>query len=362
MAYIFSYTAGVSTVSTCNLQPSTYGEVFFHMKELLKAAGWSVVRSGDGLSAFSGTTDVLTGSGSGANGCNNPGAWFVAQMPSVAGATRQLLVFMGSTTTIMNRGGMRFVYSCSGAFTGGAANTRPNATDGFALSTLLSNIYTTSLSFTTNTDGGSYLNTFGVYTADNDASLATNLDFSIGADDGTTAGAKYGFYVIAHTKGAGLRAGAVYIDPLSSYDSLDADPFVLYCSTQADARPQLLGYAMSGVSYNLNVFMAPRAIYKKGTVDQLPIACPALLPYINGTQAAANFSINPYSGKDELIPVFYGRSTQFSTQRGFKGTSSLLRMVLQTRNTGDTYSVQSTRDRIVYGEVALPWNGSVPVV
>lgn len=350
MAYIFSYTSGGSPVSTLGFRPSNYGEFLFCLKELLKAAGWTAVKSGDGLSAYSATTDILTATGTGANGCNNPGAWILMQMPTVGGLNRQMLFRQGTTTNNRDNGYFNAVYSASGVFTGGAANTRPNAIDGIFVPSTVEG-------YTTSTDSRTNDNLFNA--------VANSLTFNMAADDGTTAGAKYGFFVTANATGnSSSIAGAIFLDPMvaNSYDASDSDPYVVCASYNSGAF---------GISNDAAGYMTiPRAIYKRGAANEYGSVVLAMQPgphitsNSSSTTVLGNLPINPLSGKDDIFPVFYGRvNNRFSSTRCFlKGQSSLLRCQGQARSVGDTYSILSTRDRYVYGNYNFPWNGSVPVV
>lgn len=98
---------------------------FYDWKENMKATGgtksYSVVQSGDGIAAYNASGDVITSGGSGANGLNNPNAWFVMEDPD---SNRQILIWRASN---QNTFGMR--YSRGKLFTGGGAATLPTATD-----------------------------------------------------------------------------------------------------------------------------------------------------------------------------------------------------------------------------------------
>ena len=70
-------------------------------------------------------------------------------------------------------------------------------------------------------------------------------------------------------------------------------------------------------------------------------------------------------GKDDTAPIAYVRgSTSFGTQIGVKGFSgTIMRWLGTTRAVGDTLSVNVARDRIIVGNVSLPWDpGVVPVI
>lgn len=99
-------------------------ENLFQMKTRLKSVGWTVPISGDGLSAFDNTgADVITQGGSGANGMDNDGAYFVLEDPD----SLHWLLF--SKQANGGSGGARWIIrSAVDAFTGGAAATLPTST------------------------------------------------------------------------------------------------------------------------------------------------------------------------------------------------------------------------------------------
>lgn len=94
---------------------------FFRTKEHLKANGWTIERSGDGLSAFSAVGDVILSSAAGANGTNVT-CWYVA-----SNGDGQEIMRRWNTETA----GSHFAlsYSPVDGFTGGTATTAPTATD-----------------------------------------------------------------------------------------------------------------------------------------------------------------------------------------------------------------------------------------
>lgn len=89
----------------------------------LKAQGWSVTRTSDGIT-FSSSSDILTHGGSGAGGLDNANAFFVAAAP--APSTQSFVFYRGADA--LNWG----IWSSGAAgFTGGSTSSLPTATDGF---------------------------------------------------------------------------------------------------------------------------------------------------------------------------------------------------------------------------------------
>jgi len=91
---------------------------FFQLKESMKDQGWTHLGSGDGLSALSTTSgngnDVLTSSGSGANGMDNSRAWIHMED---ADMVREVVLQRGTT----DAHDWRIKYSKGDGFSGSAA-------------------------------------------------------------------------------------------------------------------------------------------------------------------------------------------------------------------------------------------------
>jgi hypothetical protein len=75
-------------------------------------------------------------------------------------------------------------------------------------------------------------------------------------------------------------------------------------------------------------------------------------------------SSSPYSGKDIILPMLYARRSALASPNGYKGIGTIMKWIGSPRSSGDTISIASStaKDYIVAGNVALPWNGSTPVV
>lgn len=107
-----------------NTTDRTAGRIEYEAKEFLKANGFTVLASGDGLSAYSSSGDIITASGSGANGMNNARAWYRIQSPEGYEWIRQI-------TSVTGDPDLRVKFSLADGFTGGSgsADTTPTATD-----------------------------------------------------------------------------------------------------------------------------------------------------------------------------------------------------------------------------------------
>jgi hypothetical protein len=156
---------------------------------------------------------------------------------------------------------------------------------------------------------------------------------------------------------------ALIMDPLTGTDASDADPYVFYSTLNNVASAQTSPLLVAGIQSE-TAGTGPVAWYKKGVVGSESWATiPGLSLAISGqTQIPAGIGTNPYSNKDEIIPILYARPSALTTQTGFKGVGTLMKWVGQSRNTGDTLTISTSKDYIVAGNVALPWNGSTPLV
>lgn len=101
--------------------PATGDAAMRRLKTRLVAAGWTVVASGDGRSAYGASSDVITAD-SGAGSLDASGAWLRLRPGS---GTRELLIIRGASVTTWT-----VRYSAAG-FSGGSpsATTAPTAAD-----------------------------------------------------------------------------------------------------------------------------------------------------------------------------------------------------------------------------------------
>lgn len=329
MTMIYTYDG---TNSSCNLTTAAQSnacDIFYYLKGVLKQAGWTVVRSGDG-SASPGTSgvnygsaDYITGYGSGANGINNNGAWYVVQQP---GSSRQILVQRSATLSST----FAVYYSYSAGFSGGSWNARtaPTATDSQTVANCL-------------------------------WSGAATYRFSIGADNA----APYGFYMFTFPTGGGNPYATLIMEPLvtGTYDSSDSDPYV-FIGTQTTAASAQVSPLLSAGLISETAGTGPLTWFKVGTASAAWVQMPGMNYQSSvGAVFPAGAGTNPFSGNDEIIPIMYGRRNGIASS-GFKGVGSLVKWLGPSRSTGDTLSIGGTRNYVTVGNITLPWNGSTPTV
>lgn len=352
---------GFTSVSDLSIVNQTGSQMMYRFKKLLAGAGsdtsqgsaggagtatWKVLGSSDGSSfntAASGIDYWQSGS-SGAKGCANSQAWVRLQMPSVGGIQRELLIQRNTTNTSWRVG-----YSYSAGFTGtgnGAisATVAPTATDAQDF-----------LSTSTPTVGG-FQSGGAAYTA----FFATDNTYvcSIAAQSV----APYGFWLWTSTSLTAMSSGFM-LDPLlaNSYPSGDPEPYVLY-GTGASGTFGAVG-AMGGSAIIVNT-SGVKAWLKKGIAGEGFVQLGAA-DYVLNTNAipAATQLYQNYDGNDILIPVFYGRVASLAAPVGGKGTSSLMKSLLNVRNFREALSVGAgSRNYIVVGVHAVDWDGSAPAL
>ena len=303
--------------------PSSFtgASALFKHKALLKAAGWTVTASGDGLSAFSSSSDIITQSGSGANGLNNTSAWYVLQSPAGAG-TRQLEFQRGSSSRIWT-----LKYSYSVGFSGGSPSSTVAGT-----ATDAQTMWSAATVFGTDA-------TYHVHCmADNAAPYGNYL---LCLQTGGLSGSFGGTYT---------NVGVFVMDPLisSTYPGADVDPMMFYAPTTTEGAFQ--------ASVNTKTF----GYLKKGLAGEGFVNIPWLLI---GSDSAALMHPNAagslvQTGKDMPFPVLYARDTSFVAPLGHKGYSSLLQVSNTYRMTPALESVSTTNDTIYFGDFMLPWNGA----
>lgn len=326
------FRATANFLAHVTISTNKQGEANFQMKEHLKGAGWIVKASGDGLTAFSSTGDVITSGGSGAGGMLNTRAWWRVQSPDLQREfTFQLI------STASNDTQFRIKYSVSAGFTGGTpdADETPSATDEKLLLGGGTDAAPTGFAF------------YG--------DMASGSDFLFGAAD---TAAPFGFYFAMYSDALGnnLQHGIVF-DPLRSgfpVESVDDDPYVIY--------------VFAGVAQD-----AFRA------TTSLSAATPQAFCYFKLNDAGEGFervkaqslidipndvNPNPENAKKDGIPVLWAREDGQPDPDGIKGYSSLMRWFAQVDGIPRLFAYNVTgigsNAFIRARNVILPWDGTLP--
>ena len=316
---------------------SSHSASLFKLKTVMVTAGWAVKASGDGLSAFSSTGDVITSGGSGAGGFGNGRAWIRIQSPSISGAQREFTMQWIAANQV------RVKYSSSAKFTGGTQNstTTPTATDEAV-----------------HTGGGTDSAPTGTALLANDGASARLECMAGDASQG------YSFFMITFPTGGGTTAkyvfGYEWMDP-SMTRPQEPDPFVLW-----NIQNIQLQLGRLGSSALTNYGGQLKAWSRLGQVDASFVAMQTMRPmrYDLGLEMAnGNTPVSPINNGDETWPIMVGRhQITVAPNIGIKGVMHNLRMQGAARVTGDTLTVVSTSDRLILDDMVFPWNGTTPTV
>lgn len=308
-----------------NKPVNTSFSLAFRLKALLKSAGWTVPSSSDGTT-YNTSGDQITQAGSGANGLANSNAWFRVQDP--AGVREFCFQSSGSP------GSWKIKYSASSKFITGSPNasTFPNAVDE---KYLIGSIFG-----------------FNPWMSSTENSYRWN-----GAADNA---APYGFWSVGFEPNAIENVnynGVLVMDPMSanSYPAGDLDPVVIVCSSQTSTFTNL-----GNISDN------QRAWLRYGSLGAGFQQVQALFHGNNSSQwipsRAAGWFHQNY--KVFSYPLFWGRPNigQPNPPNGWKGQSSLMNYTSSRLATATAFGIISARDRIAFGDINLPWNGSFPLI
>ncbi len=336
-----TYSVNNTTISS----PLTTGTAaIWALITAMTTAGWTMVRSSDGTTAGSGIH--VTGSGTGAGGLGNTGAWVVMQQPTGGSGnyagTRQICFQHtnagNDVATTDNSMVWRIMYSKLAGFTGGSAAVSATATDQKAvLGGGTAGSPTFEILF--NTGWGGYR-------------------YHIMAADATDADCAMGFELVSYPGGGGSCNGAIIFDPLTNLSSFDTDPFVFV--TNIDGVDLKCGQSLDS---RCGCWWNP-ATHSGGLSARYDLVYPMQLYTTSHVAAPAAVGTSPVSGLDDLIAIFWGSSTGSGTTAGYKGTSRMLRWRCNSRATGDTYSVSgaSSKEYVIFGDLVTFWNGSSPLV
>jgi hypothetical protein len=309
-------------------------------KELLKANGWKVIMSSDGYSVdgyvsspvYDGYNhDIITSPTYDGYNEFNINCWFVLQMPEIDGVKRQFMFQMGSYTGAQLGQYWTIRYSYSAGFFGGTASVAPTAADQqILISGATSQYFVGSQTFYAAV--GDYSDGYNTYLVGINTNKVVRTFFAI---DRCIAG---------------------------TYPSVDIDPYNMWCN-----RDTVGIYADNIGSTGEGTLMA-FGWFAKGQSNEIFAKNQAFV-YKNALGTALHtfnqvgFGTNGINGKTDMLPIITGRAhTSLASPKGTKGTSSMLNWYCTTSKTGDTYRYLSDRDKIVFDDVLLPWDGSVPVV
>lgn len=350
----------MALIYSSNQQPATSADSFYRLIVLLVSAGWTIASAGDGLSAYSPTNGTaVTSAGSGANGFNNTNAWIFCKMP---GSNRGFVFIITSSTNVT----IRYFGPSTLVTNTPSATTAPVSTTPLAASQdLVSNT--------------NYVSTLvrSAYWADNTA------PYGFGMHGWNTSGTPTFHFILE-----AMQA--------SSYHPLNQDPYVTITMPNSNNSNFLVGnYSVSPRSFNnrlnsvvkcwVKYNMVGSTFYADSVVATMPTSSDPGV-HDRGSFVTVGQAVSTYDGRDEEIPIQYMRigGTLQSINYGigsiiqwndniYVGIGTYVRnyMSAVTMNTSPTWtitrpnlttlSMNGTRDRIVYGNCTVPWDGTIPI-
>lgn len=325
-----------------NNTPVNHTHCMYLLKQLFStASGWAVTGSGDGISNVSLTSDILTGYGNNANELGNDRAWFRVKGPSLDGYQREFTFQrIGNSSTHHM---WRVKYIQFGNTSGGNAITTPYSSDEAVVVGTGSDASPTGSSVFGSTANG--LTRYHACVAD--AASGGGFWTSSPFINNSSTNIKHGFLFER------MKA--------NSFHPLDQDPYVFYRSVN-DWQVNVPNYPMFSKE-NLSYCYA---YIRKNMTGQV-LALTSALSYMDLTRGSADqcvhgiFGTNPHDNKDDALPIIFATRTAIQPV-GYKGISSTIHIVGTNRTTGDTFTLNTTRDRIVINYISLPWDGSIPVI
>jgi hypothetical protein len=346
-------------------RPASFAGAMQNLFMAMVDAGWTVLSWSDGTTLHgppgTGFAGFATGSDGEPNdtygftgGANNNYAWILLQQPTaVSGALappyggRRQFIFQRNTGA--SNGWQWLVkYSLSGTYTTNASAPGViNTPSGSSTSDdVIVHLFDTTLGPNSTYEG--------------------QISSHAGADDGTGPTSPYGFFLAnIHRLGSDVANSLIVFDPMvsGSFPSLERDPFVWYAAGQGTSTAR---YA-SDFQSDSNSGLTPRTWFRygyAGSTYQKVGACSWLAgdntPYLRGIpgRGSPNWGNNLY---DDSFPILYVRRASLGGNAGYKGVSSMLKWTSISRNTGDSLSTTNpgvSRDRVVIGDVSIPWDGS----
>jgi hypothetical protein len=304
---------------TTNQTLATLTQNLWTLISLLTGNGWSQVSSSD-ASSFGSPGPVSSGY-TGTNGLDNASAWVVVQAPG------------GGPSFCFQHGTdgkyWRVKYSPSAGFTGGSpsATQTPAATDEYVVCGFGTNASPVYNQWFANQEG--------------------NTRYSCAMNDA----APYSFWANGWPIGGGTPIGGIWFDGVQNAAN----------SMSSDADQHVLNVDSSQGGWNANGAMA--AAYTAGNkpVVNTMAACAGVnFPW---TTPSSGLSTDYSNGKDMLRPLeFYFTSGGYykgQTETFFwemTGTST------SPRSLAYLLSLVSSADYIIIGQLAVPWDGSSPLV
>jgi PKD repeat protein len=308
----------VAYVFSLNQSPTSYGDAGYQIKEFLKTLGGTITKSGTGTAgSYNASGDSIVSAT-----FATAKAWYVCALRGGG----QLCVQTGGSNA------WRVKYSHTAGFVGGspAADQTPTATDEAVLK------------------GGGTDAAPAYSAAFAGAAYPHNLQL---VGDNVTGS----FIAIGHLNSAstsyGLPSSGIFLDRLvpGSYSTDDPCP-VVWGQYGANVDVWTVTVLSSVSAGN-----PPAARYPNGTVNAA-----SMLRYAESSSPRIpGATVDQYSGAELSWPVAYGRaSNAFTGAAGHKGQSALFEWVSRENVSFGTLATIAGRNRLILGDVHIPWDGS----
>lgn len=334
---------------TTNKTPASGAAALIELKNLLKLAGWTILKYGEGTGgAVVNVVDQNADDLLDATKLDTASAWFLMQQPAGGAApysgTRQLLFWRSATTTK----DWYIGYSRSAGFTGGTvdATTPPTATDEQGL-------VTTSRSTTRIFPDHAFRAQYGAFKLEGETA-----DIS-----------PFVFWMVCYKSGSsgqdnvvnmallfeGMAKGSFPFDPANPTDPTksELDPYVFYCKhspTFSVNEGGFLNYSNLSGSWDTSRG-GGKTWNELGTAEAAwNEAGAAYKSFASGT-IPNSAGYNHVTGKIDLIPIEWGSSV------AYKGVGNTFRWPTVNMLNADLTSVNSTGDRICFDDLVFPWPG-----
>lgn len=310
-----------------NNSPATGAVAMYLLRAALVAAGWAVEKDSDGTTYSASGVQVTSGA-SGANGLGNNRAWFVIRAPAVGGVQRSLC-FQRSASANTD---WRIKYSPAAGFSGGSpsATQVPSATDEQVL-------------IGSGTDGS--ITAAIIFGNDN------SYKFHVAAGGSAEF---YSFVAWTLANGGGTSGMTMFLDVLAtgSYDASDPDPAVVSISNT--------GTIVTGAVLNQASSTSNKGFLGSVSSSNFVGITGWGYGYGSSIMFPGSGGVYPFTTKDVHLPMMYGRPSTQSAPYGYKGFSTLFRVVSVTRTNMDTFDVLGSKDRVYLGGLSVPWSGATP--
>ncbi len=311
-----------------NYAPTTGADSMFSLMSLLVSSSWIVNQSSDGT-IFSTNSNVITGSGQ----LQRSGSWFVIQQ-SIS-PNRSFCFQHNASTTEHSR--WRVSYSpANGFLVGNPGLTQiPSASDQFNILGAGTNLAPTFAQLFPND--------------------ATYKFHSLAA---TTAKSNK-FFIVTNSTGSTIVNSIFAFDvfQLGTYVSLDTDPSIILQRTSASlclGRETLCAKNNAWGKFGSSIY--PFSAWEMGQITQVTGSGKNYVGFPCG-----NDTTNIYTGKDDLMPIPWGRVPAYYTSPfGYKGMSGMFFWPSVLRTSFTPISIVNSNDYIIIDNVIIPWAGILP--